>query len=291
MRKRALPLGLLLLGVVVLAPVNRARADFTIFATPTQIQDIYTPEKSYATGTLANDFNGQKGVLPIVPLQTDWMKGTPVSPGSSTLINDPFKVAQFNAANYHNPDASSPLQTAQLYQVVVSLSYQFQNQVQMAFITQSTSTVTAQGVMHLDAISNTTNQTVSDLVNTPTFWTQKTLSYPTETGNPNYLQPLDQALTVKSISAIGYTDSSKLSLFTGNGTLMMPVIATAQSSYTNSSGNGAGGSITTAYAALSVTYYYYFVPEPSSLALTGLGALGLCVVSRAQSRRKERAAA
>jgi len=278
-----------MLGLSLSLPVGRAQADFTILSTGPQIQDIYNTEKVYAPTT-----NGHQtqpiDVLPVRPLQTDWMSGT-VSADSKTLINDPFKVAQFDAAKYADP-VNHPGQTAQLYEVVVSLSYQFQNQVQMAFVNPSTSTVTAQGVMHLNAINGTTGQTLNDIVNTPTFFTQKTLTYPTDTSNKNYLQPLSEALTVKSISAIGYFDSSTLNMFSGKGAVSMPVIATAQSSYLNSAGNGAGGSITTAYAALSVTYYYTFapVPEPSSLALTGLGALGLCVTTRVKSRRKDHAA-
>jgi len=231
----------------------QTRADFTVFQTPTQTQSIEAT-------------------------QTNWGPGT-VNQATNTLINDPFQIQQFNAAQY-----STPGKTAVFYQVLVSLKYEFTNRIQMSFITPSTSTVTAQGVMHLN-VNNLTGGgvAVTDIVTSPGFWTQKSLTYGTDIFTPNYIEPTPKVIA--STSAVTYSDTSMLKLFSGTGNLSMPVYATAVSNFSNNKGNGAGGSTTTAAAALSVTYYYTFVPEPSSMALTGLGAVGLCVASRRRLRK------
>ncbi|MCA1685599.1 MAG: PEP-CTERM sorting domain-containing protein, partial [Planctomycetia bacterium] len=130
---------------------------------------------------------------------------------------------------------------------------------------------------------------LQDIVNAPGFWTQKTLSFPTDIQVKSYLQPTPKVIA--SVSAVGYKDTATLNAFSGNGVVQMPIYASATSSYSNSSGNGAGGSVTTASAALSVTYYYNLVPEPSGVALMGLGTLGLCLFTGVRSRRRSRAAA
>jgi len=256
-------------------PATRARADFQILVDNNPANQAATNQN-----------------LVIAATDTDF------GPGSKSVINDPFVIQQFDPSN-HTQVINGKLQTAQLYEVVVSLKYEFDNTIQMSFVKASTSTVTASGIMNLqmfDSHGNIMKDANGNPIiyalgkgGQPGFFTAKTLTFPTDTTNPNYIQPTPKVIS--STSALGYFDSAVLNSFTGTGNVTLPVYAAASSSYTNSDGNGIGGSLTTASAALSVTYYYSFVPEPSSLALTGLGALGLCVVSRVGGRRRSVAAA
>jgi len=252
MRGRVAALTLLSLGLIVALPASPVRADLTIFQTATQTQTIEST-------------------------QTNWGPGT-----ASLLGKDPFTIQKFDPTKIALPPGVKPGQVT-LYEVVLSLKYEFQNTIQMDFIARSTTTVTSQGIMHLMIDGVHVSPSVTDSVNSPTFFTQKTLSYPDQLTVPHYLDPVK---TVAGTSAIGYFDSSTLAVFTGPGVITAPVVATASSSFMNSSGNGVGGSSTFASAALSVTYYYFIAPEPSSFVLMGLGAVGLCVVARGRHRRK-----
>jgi len=235
------------LGLLLTLPASPVRADLAILQTPTQTQSIEST-------------------------QTNW------GPGTVTLLGkDPFTIQKFDPTKIATP----PGQQAVLYEVVLSLKYQFQNTVQMDFIDRATATVTSSGIMHLMIDGVHVSNTVLDSVNAPGFFTQKTLSYPDQLKVPHYLDPVK---TVAGTSALGYFDSTTLNVFTGPGTISAPEIATAASSYTNSAGNGAGGSSTFASATLSVTYFYFVAPEPSSFVLMGLGAVGLCVVARVRHR-------
>jgi PEP-CTERM motif len=225
-----------------------ARADYQIYATPTQTQSV--------------------------PLSyTDWGPTTPSLAGKN-----PFVIQQFDPTKYNQGNL-----TAKFYEVVVSLAYDFKNSVSMTFVNPSTMTVTAQGIMHLDLTGAGGLADVLDIVNTPTFFTQKTLNYPTDIATKIYVQPTPK--DVPGTSAMGYIDATTLGHFQGTSTVQLPVFATATSGYTTSSGNGFGSSTTLASAALSITYYYYYVPEPSSMALTGIGGIGLLLAARGRGRR------
>jgi len=278
MRRRLLALGLLGVGLSLFPPA--ARADYQIYST--------NDPTGNATGYIAANQAASNPNLVIENTDTNFKPGT-LKPGTNTVINDPFVIQQFNGANYHQT-VNGINQTATLYEVVVSLKYQFENTIQMDFFAPSTTTVMASGVMRLDVMNPLGKLALANAVNTPTFTTAKTLTFTTNGPiGPHYIDPTPKVIA--STSAMGYTDQNTLNTFSGKGTLAMPVYANATSSFTNISGNGVGGSRTSAAAALSVTYYYYFVPEPSSMVLTGLGAVGLCVVSRVRNRRKETAAA
>jgi len=241
------------LGLTLTVPASPVRADLTIFQTPTQTQTIEST-------------------------QTNWGPGT-----VSLLGKDPFTIQKFDPTKITLPPGTPPGQKAVLYEVVLSLKYEFQNTVQMDFIDRATATVTSSGIMHLMINGVHVSNSVLDSVNSPGFFTQKTLSYPDQLKVPHYLDPVK---VVSGTSALGYFDSTTLNIFTGSGTISAPVIATAASSYMTSSGNGVGGSSTFASAALSVTYYYFIAPEPSSFALMGLGAVGLYVIVRGRHHRK-----
>lgn len=73
--------------------------------------------------------------------------------------------------------------------------------------------------------------------------------------------------------------NSDLSLFTGPGTISLPLASVG-----TSSASGAGNLVTQfstmAGAEVSIKYEYVAVPEPSSVALMGLGGFGLMAMAR-----------
>lgn len=210
------------------------------------------------------------GTIPLTP--TDFGPST-VSLGGK----NPFQVQQFNPSDYKAP----PGKVAELYAVGIHLDYGFKNTISMTFTNASTINVSASGVMHL-----TLPDKVTDLVGTPTFGTAANHTTPAGTTHYALTMPTKD---VTGASAMGYGQSSPqvLAAFTGNSTLNLPVFATATSSFTTTTGNGVGTSITSATATLSVVYYYTFVPEPSSVVLTGFGGVGLLLAyRRGRLRRK-----
>jgi hypothetical protein len=94
----------------------------------------------------------------------------------------------------------------------------------------------------------------------------------------------------KTYSNVGANDTesvntsspSDMTLFTGVGNITLPVSATG-SSNASGPGNIVESFATTAWADVSVTYNYQVVPEPSTLALLGIGAIGLLAWRRRQA--------
>lgn len=79
------------------------------------------------------------------------------------------------------------------------------------------------------------------------------------------------------------TSAADLALFMGATAadmIHLPVSATAMSSYTTSSGNGAGFAATQAGVTVGVSYTYEPVPEPATVLILGLGAAALLVARR-----------
>jgi hypothetical protein len=106
--------------------------------------------------------------------------------------------------------------------------------------------------------------------------------------SPFYLAP---AVTQAS-NTLTLNSPSDLALFTGTGSLSLPVAASANSMFTSSSGNGYGGIFTHGAASVTVTYNYHnqvpapeTVPEPAAVLLWGVGGLALLAARRAIGRR------
>lgn len=248
MRHRAVFNGLLSVGLAFFALAPIARADFVTAA--------------------------QTGTIPLT--LTDW------SPTTTSLAGkNPFQIQQFNAAAYQ---AAAPAgKTVQLTGVGISLTYQFQNTISMRFDNVSTITVNASGEMHLGLAGTG----ITDLVGKPTFASSASK---TSTGTDVFPKFLTLPTTVVNhTSNMGYTAANPtvLAAFTGTGIASLPVVATATSSFSTSSGNGKGTSDTSALASISVVYFYQYVPEPSSMALTGLGGIGLVLAYRKRGNRKD----
>jgi hypothetical protein len=104
------------------------------------------------------------------------------------------------------------------------------------------------------------------------------------TSSPFYIAP---SITTAS-NTMTLTQASDLALFSGKGSLSLPVGATANSSFTSSSGNGYGGIFTHGTASVTVTYNYHnqvpapeTVPEPAAVLVWGLSGVALVAARRA----------
>jgi hypothetical protein len=117
-----------------------------------------------------------------------------------------------------------------------------------------------------------------------------TFSSTLPSSSPFYLAP---ALTQAS-NSLRLTSPADLSLFTGMSPVSLPVMGSAVSKFTTSSGNGSGAVTTQATADLTVTYQWHqavpetpakqTVPEPAAYLLWGLGGVGAWLVRRARRR-------
>jgi hypothetical protein len=94
------------------------------------------------------------------------------------------------------------------------------------------------------------------------------------------LQLLDPGSPLTATITPGSPDFAK---FLGPGTVTFDVVATAGYNIPNTSGNAVGTSLTYAFPDVTLTYVYS-IPEPSSLALLGVGAGGW-MLARWQRRR------
>jgi len=221
--------------------------------------------------------------IPLTP--TNWNPQTKFA----TTNPDPFLTEQFDPSKF--PVFGAP---GKLVGVELHLDYRFDNRLTMRFDNVSTISVEARGTVDVylpDKPANATSPVplpgFTKLVPTGEFTNQATMeSKPSDIFSKTVMVPSDG--TFKSFpgstSSVpgGYTDPNILAAFTGKGSLTIPVYATATSSFTSLSGNGAGTSEMLAMATVRVVYYY--VPEPSSLALFGLGALGLAWAGRGRAR-------
>ncbi len=131
------------------------------------------------------------------------------------------------------------------------------------FFAGPTPTVVTADVAGTIAIGPTAGSTTSILA---TIDNDATRSLPAN-GSDSFAQ------TAIGSAGFSSTDPTDLALFTGPGTLTVPLAVTATSLVSTDTGNGGGLVRTKAGGDFTIRYEYRAVPEPSSVALMGLGAL------------------
>ena len=95
--------------------------------------------------------------------------------------------------------------------------------------------------------------------------------------NPNFIPPtVTQQTFTRTLDPSNA--ASIFADFIGNGSVNLPVTATAFSSFFSDSGNGGGTVLTKASATVTIQYGYSAIPEPSSVLLLGLG-IGLATLA------------
>jgi hypothetical protein len=106
--------------------------------------------------------------------------------------------------------------------------------------------------------------------------------------SPYYIAP-SLSQTTKTLTL---TASADLALFSGTGTLSLPVAGSAWARITSNSGNGYGDITTQGTADVTASYSYHdripapqLVPEPASVVLWSLGGVLLALRLRGRSRR------
>jgi len=190
--------------------------------------------------------------------QTVTISPTDTNFGPGTAVNDPMVFNKFNPA------------LGTLNAISLTVSYDF--------IHTSTVTFYAPGTIGTSAVQNTitiqrpdNSSIVSSLT---TDYSQST------TFNPATMT-LNQPVTLNPVTVSGsfgplfLTSAADLALFTGQGTIALPVLATSLAVLPTNNGNGAAAVTTQADAKVTISYSYTAVPEPSSLVLMGLGGVGL----------------
>jgi len=265
MRVRAIGLGLFCLAVLFLGESKAIAAVNPIVTTPDQVH----------------------GINPTVP---NWSPSTPSLLGQNPLVFDKFDPS-----------------LGQLQSVNVKVTYTTTESVSMNFTTAATITLRS-------ASTQAPNQGTTIMVNgpdpnvnlatisAPVFTYTKTYGGPGQTlpqsfsndptkfqpGSPFFLTPDGQPGNTNSIfntnQNLSITDPNMLALFTGTGTFGLPVFANGGTSFSTSSGNGSGRIVTLASVSVALSYTYV-VPEPSSVALLGLGGVGIVVAGGLRRRR------
>ncbi len=145
-------------------------------------------------------------------------------------------------------------------------------------------------------VSSTLNTTltVTNTGDTSSSGTAKTEVQVTVDGNPvlDFLSPAfsyslgpgdnttSGLLTSSSSQDSGpLTDAPTLSAFTGVGTMDLYAYTFTQTDFSNTGGNTNASQATDASFTATVTYDYIATPEPGSMVLLGLGAIGFCWVA------------
>lgn len=152
--------------------------------------------------------------------------------------------------------------TGDLKSVLLTVNFDSTSNIDMTFVTPSAITVWATAALSLLRPDGSTLFSASPIfVNglTVPSSTPQSLSFPKTTSGTS--------------GTIVLTDPADLALFTGPGTISLPLITIARSGFSTTSGNGFGEARTQVSAV--VTLQFEVVPEPSALVLFGLGGIGL----------------
>lgn len=106
--------------------------------------------------------------------------------------------------------------------------------------------------------------------------------------SPYYLAPS----SVQAANSLNMTAAADLALFTGQGSVRLPVSASAFSTFRTSSGNGSGAVTTEATADATLTYNWHdrapipeVIPEPAAALLWGIGGAVVAAAHFARRRR------
>lgn len=192
--------------------------------------------------------------------QTVTIAATDTNFGPGTALNDPMVFNQFNSS------------LGTLTSVSVSVSYDFNHTSTLTFAVPSTiSTSATQNNISVSL----PNGTVIGSAASPDYTQSTAFNSSTMTlGTPVTLTPINDPGTIAPISL---TSASNLALFTGSGTISLPVLASSVAAAHFSAGNGTAVVTTTASATVTISYNYtpHAVPEPSSVVLLGMGGCGL----------------
>ena len=196
--------------------------------------------------------------IPVTP--TDWSPGFP--PG----LADPLAIPKFDST------------LGKLLSVNVEMNYSIKNDFSMNFISPAEITVGATQTKIVverpdkSVIAQATPADVSrsSSISGPSF--PKGVTFPT----------LNRSGTTGFLTLNSAADLAMFTAAKKGDTLALPVMATAQSTFSSSTGNGSGVVNTVAGANVVVTYTYAPapVPEPATIAVLGAGVLGLIVSRR-----------
>ena len=222
------------------------------------------------------------------------------APGTNVGANDPLTFNKFN------PGSAGIPANAVLTDVELSFNWGFRTQVSASFPFASNppSSITINefgGIMLARPdVTITSPQSSPSLFEFPTQTFQDTASFTSATAGsfptgsplttyfhslpPGFTSPLGAApLTMDDsgppLLANITPGSSDFAKFVGAGTVTFDVVATAGYSIPNTSGNATGTVLTYVFPDAVVTYVYT-IPEPSSLALLGMGVGGWLLARR-----------
>jgi hypothetical protein len=248
MRNRAVFVGLLSVGLLLLGPGSIARADFV------------TPVETYSIPMTQTDFG-------------------PVLPGGK----DPFVIHQFDPLGALLVKKAGFV--AQLSAVELSLSYTMENQISFRFDNVSTETVSFSGQIHLyyngtktDVVAPATFSNSATLSSTPADVFKKYVTLPPVFKSGTLSSPVGGYIDATTLGRFRGT---------GSISIPVVATATSMFQSSSGNGFGSSYTAALATIRVFFHYTLVPVPEPSSMALLVIGGTGLGLVCRRRFRRED----